>query len=172
LGETRSLSRRKTLPCFKFRFVSCPQPLGEIFQNNRCVTGIAFLGLEHPHTATSDDPYWSAQGKAYASIGQALARGEMTREEAIVAPSNQLHQLHRLSDFRLSDALFKSAHVSCGCSLNSACSFERPCSLFQLCASHSADSIFRFKIVHRSLPLRSKTHEPIRAQISSERVEG
>ena len=36
----------------------------EIFKNNRCVTGIEFLGLEHPHTATPDDPYWSASGKA------------------------------------------------------------------------------------------------------------
>ena len=32
--------------------------LGEIFQNNRCVTGIEFLGLETPHTVTLDDPYW------------------------------------------------------------------------------------------------------------------
>jgi len=59
--------------------------LQEIFKNNRCVTGIEFLGLENPHTATPDDPYWSPQGKVYASIINAVARGEMTPEEAIAA---------------------------------------------------------------------------------------
>jgi hypothetical protein len=59
--------------------------LQEIFKNNASVTGIEFLGLEHPHTATPDDPYWSANGKAYASIEQAAARGEITPEEAIAA---------------------------------------------------------------------------------------
>ncbi len=59
--------------------------LQEIFKNNRCVTGIEFLGMETPHTATPDDPYWSPQGKAYASIAEARARGEITPEEAIGA---------------------------------------------------------------------------------------
>jgi hypothetical protein len=59
--------------------------LGAIFKNNAAVTGIEFLGLEHPHTATPDDPYWSANGKAYASIEEAAARGEITPEEAIAA---------------------------------------------------------------------------------------
>jgi hypothetical protein len=59
--------------------------LQEIFKNNRCVTGIEFLGLEHPHTATPDDPYWSASGKAYASIEEAAARGEITPQQAIAA---------------------------------------------------------------------------------------
>jgi hypothetical protein len=59
--------------------------LGEIFQNNRCVTGIEFLGLENPHTATPDNPYWSPQGKAYANIERAAARGEITPEEAVAA---------------------------------------------------------------------------------------
>jgi hypothetical protein len=59
--------------------------LGEIFKNNAAVTGIEFLGLEHPHTATPDDPYWSANGKACASIEEAAARGEITPEEAIAA---------------------------------------------------------------------------------------
>jgi len=36
--------------------------LGEIFKNNAAVTGIEFLGLENPHTATRDDPYWSWHG--------------------------------------------------------------------------------------------------------------
>ena len=59
--------------------------LGEIFKNNAAVTGIEFLGLENPHTATPDDPYWSATGKAYAGISQAAARGDMMPEEAIAA---------------------------------------------------------------------------------------
>jgi hypothetical protein len=59
--------------------------LGAIFKNNRCVTGIEFLGMETPHTATPDDPYWSPQGKAYAIIGQAVARGDITTEDAIAA---------------------------------------------------------------------------------------
>jgi hypothetical protein len=59
--------------------------LQEIFKNNRCVTGIEFLGLETPHTATPDNPYWSPQGKAYASIAEARARGDITPEDAIAA---------------------------------------------------------------------------------------
>jgi hypothetical protein len=59
--------------------------LQEIFKNNAAVTGIEFLGLEHPHTATLDDPYWSANGKAYAGIKEAAARGEITPEDAIAA---------------------------------------------------------------------------------------
>jgi hypothetical protein len=59
--------------------------LQEIFKNNRCVTGIEFLGLENPHTATPDDPYWSPQGKAYARIDEARARGDISPEDAIAA---------------------------------------------------------------------------------------
>jgi len=59
--------------------------LAEIFKNNAAVTGIEFLGLENPHTATPDDPYWSPQGKAYASIAETRARGEITPEDAIAA---------------------------------------------------------------------------------------
>lgn len=59
--------------------------LGEIFKNNAAVTGIEFLGMETPHTATPDDPYWSPQGKAYARIDEARARGEISPEEAIAA---------------------------------------------------------------------------------------
>jgi hypothetical protein len=43
------------------------------------------LGLKNPHTATRDDPYWSADGKAYAIIEEAAARREITSEEAIAA---------------------------------------------------------------------------------------
>ena len=59
--------------------------LGEIFKNNHAVTGIKSIGSENRHTATPDDPYWSAHGKAYASIEEAATRGELTPEEAIVA---------------------------------------------------------------------------------------
>jgi hypothetical protein len=59
--------------------------LAEIFKNNATVTGIEFLGLETQHTATPDDPHWSAQGKAYARINAAVARGEITPQEAIAA---------------------------------------------------------------------------------------
>ena len=59
--------------------------LKEIFKNNPAVTGIKFLGSENLHTATPDDPYWSVHGKAYASIEEAVARGELTPGAAIVA---------------------------------------------------------------------------------------
>lgn len=59
--------------------------LEEIFKNNSAVTGIRLLGPENAHTATPDDPHWSAHGKAYAGIEEAAARGELTPEEAIVA---------------------------------------------------------------------------------------
>ena len=59
--------------------------LGEIFKNNHAVTGIRFLGSGNPHTATPDDPHWSAYGKAYAGIEEAAARGELTPEAAMVA---------------------------------------------------------------------------------------
>jgi hypothetical protein len=58
--------------------------LKEIFKNNSAVTGIKFLGSKNPHTATPADPYWSAHGKAYASIEEASARGELTADAAIV----------------------------------------------------------------------------------------
>ncbi len=59
--------------------------LESIVKNNAAVTGIEFLGIETPHKATPDDPYWSSQGKAYASIQRAAARDEITPEEAIAA---------------------------------------------------------------------------------------
>ncbi len=59
--------------------------LKEIFENNPAVTGIKFLGSENPRTATLDDPHWSAHGKAYASIDEAAARGELTPAAAIAA---------------------------------------------------------------------------------------
>ena len=49
--------------------------LKEIFKNNPAVTGIKFLGSENPHTATPDDPHWSAHGKAYASIDRGRGAG-------------------------------------------------------------------------------------------------
>jgi hypothetical protein len=59
--------------------------LKEIFNKNPAVTGIKILGSEDPHTATPADPHWSAHGKAYASIEEAAARGELTPGAAIVA---------------------------------------------------------------------------------------
>ena len=59
--------------------------LKEVFKNNAAVTGIKLLSDENPHTATPDDPYWSAHGKAYAGIEEAAARGELTPDAAIVA---------------------------------------------------------------------------------------
>jgi hypothetical protein len=59
--------------------------LKEVFENNPAVTGIKFLGSENPHTSTPDDPHWSVHGKAYASIEEAAARGELTPDAAIVA---------------------------------------------------------------------------------------
>jgi hypothetical protein len=56
-----------------------------IFKNNSTVTGIKCLGSENPHTATPADPYSSAHGKAYASIEEAAARGELTPDAAIAA---------------------------------------------------------------------------------------
>jgi hypothetical protein len=59
--------------------------LKEVFSNNSAVTGIKLLSDENPHTATPDDPYWSAHGKGYAGIEEAAARGELTPEAAVVA---------------------------------------------------------------------------------------
>lgn len=59
--------------------------LGEIFKNNPAVISVRILGAENAHTATPDDPYWSAHGKAYAGIEGAAARGELTPDAAIVA---------------------------------------------------------------------------------------
>ena len=59
--------------------------LKEIFENNSAVIGIKVLGSENPHTATPDDPYWSARGKAYANIEEAATRGELTPDAAVVA---------------------------------------------------------------------------------------
>ncbi len=49
------------------------------------MTGIEFLGMETSHKAKSHDSYWSADGKAYASIEAAAARGDITPEDAIAA---------------------------------------------------------------------------------------
>ena len=65
--------------------IQVDQLLKEIFKNNPAVTGIRLLGAENAHTATPDDPHWSAHGKAYAGIEEAAARGELTPEAAIAA---------------------------------------------------------------------------------------
>ncbi len=58
--------------------------LKKIFKNNSAMSGIKVLGSENPHTATPVDPYWSAHGKAYASVEEAATRGELTPDAAIV----------------------------------------------------------------------------------------
>ena len=63
--------------------IQVEQLLKQIFKCNPAVTGIKFLGSENPHTATSDDPHWSAHGKAYSDIEEAADRGELTPEAAI-----------------------------------------------------------------------------------------
>jgi hypothetical protein len=51
------------------------------------VTGVTFhwSGKSQQHTATPDDPHLSAEGKDYARIAAAVARGEMTTEPAIAS---------------------------------------------------------------------------------------
>jgi hypothetical protein len=56
-----------------------------IFKSNPAVNGVKFLGSENVHTATPEDPHWSAHGNAYAAIEEATARGELTPEAAIAA---------------------------------------------------------------------------------------
>ncbi|MEX3557657.1 MAG: hypothetical protein VB124_04510 [Burkholderia sp.] len=67
------------------------QRLAGIFQGNPAVTGITFpkTSTRPGHTATPDDPHWSAEGKASTGILAALTRGEITADEAVA----QLKQL-------------------------------------------------------------------------------
>jgi hypothetical protein len=55
--------------------IQVDQLLKEIFKNNRAVTGIKLLGSENPHSATPDDPYWSANGQPFANIEEGAPRG-------------------------------------------------------------------------------------------------
>ena len=59
--------------------------LAAIFRNNPAVTGIEFPAAADGtgHTATPDDPYWSADGKQWADIRAAMERGEITPQQAI-----------------------------------------------------------------------------------------
>jgi hypothetical protein len=69
------------------------QRLAGIFQGNPAVTGITFpeTSTRLGHTATRDNPHWSAEGKASADIMAALTRGEIIPDEAAA----QLKQLYR-----------------------------------------------------------------------------
>ena len=60
---------------------------------NPAVTGITFpeTSTRLGHTATRDNPHWSAEGKASADIMAALTRGEIIPDEAAA----QLKQLYR-----------------------------------------------------------------------------
>ncbi|WP_050452576.1 hypothetical protein [Candidatus Burkholderia verschuerenii] len=66
------------------------QLLAGIFARNPAVTGITFPAVSgRPgHTATPDDPYWSAQGQAIEGLSEACRRGEITADE----------MTHRLKD--------------------------------------------------------------------------
>lgn len=59
--------------------------LARLFQANPEVTGVTFPGTatRPAHTATPDDPFWSAQGKAGAAITAALEAGTVTPGQAI-----------------------------------------------------------------------------------------
>ncbi len=59
--------------------------LARLFQANPEVTGVTFPGTatRPAHTATPDDPFWSAQGKTGAAITAALEAGTVTPGQAI-----------------------------------------------------------------------------------------
>ena len=59
------------------------QLLASIFERNPAVTGITFPGASGQlgHTATPDDPHWSAQGQALETLSDACRRGEITADE-------------------------------------------------------------------------------------------
>ncbi len=59
--------------------------LARLFQANPEVTGVTFPGTatRSAHTATPEDPFWSAQGKAGAAITAALEAGTVTPGQAI-----------------------------------------------------------------------------------------
>ena len=73
--------------------------LAGVFKANPAVTGVTFhwSGKSQQHTATPDDPHWSAEGKDYARIAAAGARGEMMTEQAI-ASYQQIAQRAAASD--------------------------------------------------------------------------
>lgn len=59
------------------------QLLAGIFERNPAVTGITFpAASDRPgHTATPDDPHWSAQGQVLETLSDACRRGEITTDE-------------------------------------------------------------------------------------------
>ena len=59
--------------------------LAEIFRTNPEITGIVFpaTNTREGHTATPDDPYWSADGKEIAALSAAIQSGEISPEEAL-----------------------------------------------------------------------------------------
>ncbi|OBR54724.1 hypothetical protein A6456_37950 [Paraburkholderia tropica] len=59
------------------------QLLAGIFEHNPAVTGITFPGVsgQPGHTATPDDPHWSAQGQVIQALSDACRRGEITADE-------------------------------------------------------------------------------------------
>lgn len=61
------------------------QLLASIFERNPAVTGITFPAVSgRPgHTATPDDPHWSAQGRMLETLSEAGQRGEITTDELV-----------------------------------------------------------------------------------------
>ncbi len=67
--------------------------LAGLFRRNPELAGIQFPGNETrpAHIATADEPFWSPQGAQSARIRAAMARGDITPQEA----GDQLDQLYR-----------------------------------------------------------------------------
>lgn len=69
------------------------QLLTSIFEQNPAVIGITFPAVSgRPgHTATPDDPHWSAQGRMLEALSEACQRGEITADELV----NRVKELAR-----------------------------------------------------------------------------
>lgn len=61
------------------------QLLANIFERNPAITGITFPAVSGrpEHTATPDDPHWSANGQALEALYEACQRGEITTDELV-----------------------------------------------------------------------------------------
>lgn len=63
-----------------------------VFRNDPEITGIVFpaTSTRPEHTATPDDPHWSADGRILAEISAALRAGKITGDEAV----RRMKELH------------------------------------------------------------------------------
>lgn len=59
--------------------------IAAVFRNDPEITGIVFpaTGTRPKHTATPDDPHWSADGRILSKISAALRAGKITGDEAV-----------------------------------------------------------------------------------------